>query len=169
MTLWITGDTHFNHYNIQEYCHRPANHEDLMYAALSKIQPSDTLIHVGDFAWGNRAKLEATLDKIPLCHKVLVAGNHDDRRKWFRDRWDGGVHDEYSMNHGNHSFYFKHEPIAVSLLPVCDVFVHAHQHDLGTKFQMVGITLVVCASVELWDYNPIDADYLVNLFRVGIQ
>lgn len=79
--IWFTADTHFGHANIIKHCRRPfASVEEMDEALLSNINArvsrSDTLYHLGDFAFrsGNPAGYRERLK----CRRViLVMGNHD--------------------------------------------------------------------------------------------
>ena len=56
--IWITSDTHFGHINIIKYCNRPYADVTEMNNALianinSQVAPEDTLIHAGDFCFGD--------------------------------------------------------------------------------------------------------------------
>ena len=79
MTIFFTGDTHFGHANIIKYCNRPYSSVTEMNEMLIKnwndtVDPTDTIYHVGDFAFDNNPhKFLVRLNG----HKVLIKGNHD--------------------------------------------------------------------------------------------
>lgn len=79
MTIYFTGDTHFGHANIIKYCNRPYSSVQEMNEMLIKnwndtVSPTDTIYHVGDFAFdSNPQKYLVRLNG----HKVLIKGNHD--------------------------------------------------------------------------------------------
>ena len=59
MKLFITADHHFNHKNIIEYCKRPFKTVEEMDNIITekwnkKVGKDDLVIHLGDFALGNR-------------------------------------------------------------------------------------------------------------------
>ncbi len=54
--VFFIGDTHFGHANIIKYCKRPFSSAQEMNEMLIKywnetVEPSDTVYHVGDFAF----------------------------------------------------------------------------------------------------------------------
>jgi calcineurin-like phosphoesterase family protein len=82
MEWFLTGDTHFNHANIIQYCSRPYHNVDEMNEALiegwnSVVKPNSSVIHCGDFAFANRHEQVAGILKKLHGHIHLVIGNHD--------------------------------------------------------------------------------------------
>ena len=62
MTIWLTADTHFFHHNVIRYCNRPYENVDQMNESLIEtwnecIKPDDLVYHLGDFGFGNVAKI----------------------------------------------------------------------------------------------------------------
>lgn len=81
--IWFTSDTHFGHANIIRYCNRPfasvnEMNERMVYEWNLRVQPDDTVHHVGDFAFGRDGE-ETTRRILPrLNGKIhLTRGNHD--------------------------------------------------------------------------------------------
>lgn len=79
---FFTADTHFGHARIMELCGRPfadirAHDEALIANWNALVAPEDVVWHVGDFAFGNPARIDDTLARLNGT-KHLVAGNHDD-------------------------------------------------------------------------------------------
>lgn len=87
MTFFVTSDTHFGHKNIFEdgYCPKRREwfsggikeHDDALVNIWNGIVgPDDTVIHCGDFAFGNAAQVSAYRDRLN-GHIWMVLGNHD--------------------------------------------------------------------------------------------
>ena len=77
--LFFTSDTHFGHFNIAKYCHRPFDTRKQMDEALienwNKTVNDDSLIfHLGDFAWGGFSKWTPILERLK-GHIILIKGN----------------------------------------------------------------------------------------------
>lgn len=78
--IWFTGDTHFDHQRMADQW-RPFNsveemNEKLIEAWNSKIKKGDRVYHLGDFSFGNKTKIEETLDRLNgQIH--MIRGNHD--------------------------------------------------------------------------------------------
>ena len=95
-TVWITSDTHYHHTNICRGVTRwrtldgkipinqTRNFQDLdeMDSVIvnninSKVGPNDTLIHLGDVAFGGFEKIGEFLNRLVCKNIHLVLGNHD--------------------------------------------------------------------------------------------
>lgn len=79
--LWLTSDTHFNHFKVIEYCNRPFSSLEEMNDILTarwneKVQPEDTVYHCGDFSFGNFERMLETRKQLNGTI-VLIRGNHD--------------------------------------------------------------------------------------------
>ncbi len=77
--MFFIGDTHFGHANIIKYCKRPFSSAQEMDEMLIKywnetVEPSDTVYHVGDFAFDRHP--EKYLSRLNGT-KHLIKGNHD--------------------------------------------------------------------------------------------
>ena len=85
--IWFTSDTHFGHKGIVS--RRPAYNtveemdEDIIRRWNLLVHQHDTVIHLGDVAFGNYT-LSAALVRQLVGHKVLVKGNHD---QWSLSRY----------------------------------------------------------------------------------
>ena len=95
-TVWITSDTHYHHKNIcrgvtnwrtqdgKIPTHSTRNYQDLdeMDSVIvnninQKVGPNDTLIHLGDVAFGGFEMIGQFLDRLVCKNIHLVLGNHD--------------------------------------------------------------------------------------------
>lgn len=88
MSSWFTADTHFGHARIIDHCNRPYSSVGEMDAALianwnSRVQPSDTVWHVGDFTlFGDVATVKKYRERLHGdIH--LVRGNHEKKNQDF--------------------------------------------------------------------------------------
>jgi len=78
---WFTGDEHFGHSKILEYCERPFKDVDEMDEVLIKnfnevVKPDDTTIHIGDFTLKNLNEAGKYWRRLNGEHIFLV-GSHD--------------------------------------------------------------------------------------------
>lgn len=82
--LFFTSDTHWGHFNISKYCHRPFNSRSEMDNALidnwNKVVPQDGIVvHCGDFMLPHKEDIkeyEKILKKLN-GNILLCRGNHD--------------------------------------------------------------------------------------------
>ena len=82
--LYFTSDTHFGHFNICKYCHRPfssrADMDKTLLANWNKTVPEDgVVVHCGDFMLSHKVDTKAYLKYMwKLNGKILLLrGNHD--------------------------------------------------------------------------------------------
>lgn len=85
MTTWFTGDTHFGHRKIVEYCKRPFKGWEEMDAALierwnARVKPGDLVYHLGDFAMVKNSLEIVKYVKALNGQIILIKGNHDHGR-----------------------------------------------------------------------------------------
>lgn len=90
MKIFVTSDSHFNHFNVIEYCKRPFTSVEQMNEAMisnwnSKITNNDLVFHLGDVTINSKSsemhhKRKLWLkENIPRLNgeKHLIKGNHD--------------------------------------------------------------------------------------------
>ena len=83
--LFFTSDSHFGHFNITKYCHRPFNSKSEMDNALianwNAVVPEDGIVvHCGDFMLPHKTsdkEYKKIWDKLNFKTLILCRGNHD--------------------------------------------------------------------------------------------
>lgn len=150
-TVWITSDTHYHHTNICRGITRwrtqdgsipiqqTRNFQDLdeMNSTIvnninQKVGPNDTLIHLGDFAFGGFDKIGEFLDRLVCKNIHLVLGNHDQHitknREDIRDRFLS-VSQYLEVNIDDVDFVLSHYPHASwNKLGKGSIHLHGHVH-----------------------------------------
>ena len=123
--IYLITDTHFNHKKMVEYCGRPENFDELIWASLESLPADCTLIHLGDICIGKDAEVHERIKKLPY-EKILVKGNHDKKSdKWYRERgWDKVVLEMTGHYEGKY-MTFSHIPIA----KIKNMNIHGHFHN----------------------------------------
>ena len=95
MTIHFTSDCHWHHKKIIQYSNRPFIDVDDMTEKMIKnwnvqVAPTDTVYHLGDFAFAKIDKIEKILSRLNGT-KHFINGNHDKEVKYNRNRLiDGG-------------------------------------------------------------------------------
>ena len=86
--LFFTSDTHFQHFNVIEYCNRPFHSKEEMDSTLVKnwnsvVGKDDIIFVLGDFCFGGSKSWSYLLDALN-GEKYLIWGNHDKNptHKW---------------------------------------------------------------------------------------
>lgn len=94
--VWITSDTHYHHTNLcrgitnwrtrdgrvpidstRDFQNIDQMNDVIVNNINSKVAQTDTLIHLGDFAFGGFDKIDQLLDRLACKSIHLVLGNHD--------------------------------------------------------------------------------------------
>lgn len=166
MTTIFTSDTHFGHANVIKYCDRPYASAEEMDAALiknwnAKIQPKDTVWHLGDVAFAPKERTCEILSQLN-GRKNLVLGNHDRRfkndpelRSFFESIHDGFV----EMNIGKTSFFLCHYPM-LSWNKSFHGSIHLHGHCHGkVKYD----TNILRLDVGVDAYGPIETNEIISM------
>jgi len=132
--VWITSDTHYHHTNICRGVTRwrtldgkipinqTRNFQDLdeMDSVIvnninSKVGPNDTLIHLGDVAFGGFEKIGEFLNRLVCKNIHLVLGNHDhhirNNRENIQERFLS-VSDYLQVRIYDQDFVLSHYPFA---------------------------------------------------------
>ena len=150
-TVWITSDTHYHHTNICRGITRwrtqdgnipidqTRNFQDIdeMNSTIvnninQKVGPNDTLIHLGDFAFGGFDKIGQFLDRLVCKNIHLVLGNHDQHitknREDIKDRFLS-VSKYLEVNIDDVDFVLSHYPHASwNKLGKGSIHLHGHVH-----------------------------------------
>lgn len=162
--ILFTSDTHFYHKNVILYCNRPFNSIDEMNEALienwnRRVSPSDTIYHLGDFAFAKPNKIEGILQRLN-GKKVLIMGNHD---RCMRD-----LHSYFEYVTNYHELRVDDKMFVLSHYPFArwnkghhgSFMLHGHEHG---SYKTYGRILDV--GVDNCNYAPITLDEVVDKLK----
>jgi|SaaInlV_150m_DNA_3_1039698.scaffolds.fasta_scaffold00921_6 calcineurin-like phosphoesterase family protein len=168
---YFTSDLHFNHAKICDYTKRPWKEDvEKMNSTLinninSRVKPSDTLYHVGDFAFkggwqGGKEAAQHFEDRIN-CKVIHVLGNHD------RNNHIKNSIRYAEMWFGNKRWCLQHhppEPRQLRRFPYAGdtttVYLVGHVHE-AWKHKWVEDFLVINVGTDVWNYRPINTSEIV--------
>ena len=149
--VWITSDTHYSHKNI---CRgvtvwrtidgdipidatRDFPNLDVMNSVIvdninDKVGPDDTLIHLGDVAFGGVEKIGEFLGRLVCKNVHLVLGNHDQNIKKNRENNNDkflSIQNYLEVNIGGVDFVLSHYPLSSwNQLNKGSIHLHGHVH-----------------------------------------
>ncbi|MEK6836803.1 MAG: metallophosphoesterase [Nanoarchaeota archaeon] len=154
MNIFIVSDTHFRHKNIIEYAKRPFQSveemdEEMIKRWNNKVGKDDLVIHLGDFALGNKEEVESIRKRLN-GNIILLKGNHDHKSV----RGAGFLIIKGTLEIDN--IIFSHNPIQKKEIPTGFINVHGHIHE---KESLNGFNV----SVEKTNYEPILLEDLKKL------
>lgn len=166
---FFTSDTHFNHTNIIQYCHRPFKNVDQMNETLITnwnhvIHPEDTIFHLGDFCLGDSTEWNKILNR--LNGKIyLIMGNHD--RKNIQQGYINRFEDVVMQMHievGKRSIYLNHYPFLCYSGAYGDVWqlfghVHTCPNSTGIDTPRLGTLLPTQYDVGVDNNNYMPVSY----------
>ena len=163
MSVFFTADNHFGHANIIDYCDRPfSSVEEMDQTMLDHwnflVRPEDTVIHLGDFAFGNIEKVRRYLSQVS-GKIILILGNHDRRVKAFHD-WGIEVRKHAVLPlPGGKRVFLQHRPVTDkeqwrrSSFQLCG-HIHQKQH-FDPKIINVG--------VDVWNFAPVACEIILGV------
>lgn len=177
MTTYFTSDTHFGHKNVIGYCNRPYASVEEMNEALianwnARVQPGDTIYHLGDFAMGQKTLHRGFLERLQ-GHKILIRGNHDQTATKMRALGFDEVYTHHTMVYDGFRLFLGHIPprdidpygdryydpeyVLAPEPGSYDLWICGHVHD---KFLRRGN--VINVGVDRWGYRPVTFDEIIE-------
>lgn len=137
---WVISDTHFGHANILDYCPwrrtwagSLADHDAALIAAWRQlVQPDDLVLHLGDFALGDKERLSEVRSSLP-GRIMLVRGNHDRSHAAMRAAGFDIVCAAVRIDVGDRHWIGRHNPAAFSVREAGSAarLLHGHCHGNG--------------------------------------
>lgn len=165
--VFFTGDQHFFHKNVIEYCNRPFKNINQMHSEIianhnNTVSPDDTCYHLGDLAFIGKAqvqKLESIISKLNGTN-ILIMGNHDDNHPFtYMNMGFWSVHTGLILP-DHHLFKLAHDP-AASIMDRSRYWIHAHLH---TMYRFLNNCVNV--GVDMWDYTPVSLEIIKDSFNM---
>lgn len=152
--LYVTGDLHFNHWNIVRHCNRPFSTIEEHDGTLIKnwnnvVTKNDTVIICGDFAFKNHNHYIMALNG----KKILVLGNHDKMPENCLRNFTEVYHGLYRNIIEKQDCTFCHYSMTVwasSCHGAWQIFGHSHGRikEFEDKFSFD-------CGVDIWGYSPV--------------
>lgn len=152
--IYLTGCSHFGHYNIIKLANRPFSSveemDDVLIQNWNKtVRPSDTVIHHGDFAYKGSKDPEHYRKQLN-GNIICIKGNHD-KRSWSNL-------DYYNFKIGGISVVCFHYPIEEWdgwFRGAIHTHCHTHKPVLQSAERRFNVTVEAC------DYKPISIDEIL--------
>ena len=175
--LFLTSDSHYGHFNICKYCHRPFQSRSEMDLTLIKnwnsVVPEDGIVvHCGDFMLPHDEDIKEYNKYLNQLHGrvLLLRGNHDIASlDWVSDKLIA-VRDQAMIVVDGVKIFAQHYPCAAFN---GDYHVYGHIHTLadGTCYGIDGdVTKVMRKNtydvgVDQNGYTPVSYWQLCDIFR----
>ena len=175
--LFFCSDSHYGHYNICKYCHRPFQSRSEMDQTLIKnwnaVVPEDGIVvHCGDFMLPHNEDIKEYNKYLNQLHGrvLLLRGNHDRASlDWVSDKLIA-VRDQAMIVVDGVKIFAQHYPCAAFN---GDYHVYGHIHTLadGTCYGIDGdVTKVMRKNtydvgVDQNGYTPVSYWQLCDIFR----
>ena len=175
--LFLTSDSHYGHYHICKYCHRPFQSRSEMDQTLIKnwnaVVPEDGIVvHCGDFMLPHNEDIKEYNKYLNQLHGrvLLLRGNHDRASlDWVSDKLIA-VRDQAMIVVDGVKIFAQHYPCAAFN---GDYHVYGHIHTLadGTCYGIDGdVTKAMRKNtydvgVDQNGYTPVSYWQLCDIFR----
>jgi calcineurin-like phosphoesterase family protein len=154
MTTFFTADHHFGHAGIIGMCSRPFADVEHMDRAMIEawnevVQPSDTVWHLGDFAYRCDQKRKRAILSRLHGNKHLIAGNHDDADT--RSMAWGSVSQMKDINIDGQRIFLCH--YGMRTWPSAHRgALHLYGHSHGS---LPGNAQCLDVGVDVWNFRPV--------------
>lgn len=169
--IYVISDTHFGHKNIIKYCQRPFSDVDNMDTEMinrwnSVVNPSDTVIHVGDFSFYSNTIAQQICQELNGV-KILVRGNHDKSPEKMVDIGFNLVVECLILQYGGNKYLLQHHPIDDAFLESVldniqvEMLIHGHSHN--TK-PLIASKRSRNVSVENVNYCPMKLEEVIHAY-----
>lgn len=172
---WFTSDSHFCHENIIKLQGRPfASVEEMNDRLIDNInkyvKKTDTLYHLGDFAFGSVEKGIRCRQRINCNNIYLIYGNHDEKNRSFREFrrafGKGHCHDILEIRRDGRLIVMCHYPMLY-----CHHWdkgawmLHGHMHGEGMIHPEMPVFDVGC---DIWNYRPLSLTDVAKIINENI-
>lgn len=160
--VWIVSDTHFNHYpKTWEWPARDRGWEKEIISKWNKtIGQNDTVLHLGDFAFGNKEMVMSTRAKL-TGNIWMIKGNHDKHgNKWYKDVGVYQIKKSFFIDYHGLPIIFSHRPVK----DLADEYLNIHGH-IHEKFYFIS-KKYVNVSVEQTGFAPVKFKDLISDWRL---
>ena len=168
INIYYTGDSHYFHKNIIEYCNRPFKNVEEMNETMVErwnevVKKEDMVYHVGDFGLGSYDKLKEIFDRLN-GRKIIVRGNHD-RSVGSLTKMGWEVHKQPFVAGG---IILTHYPLVdsdkmraeledISVYPARSLNICGHVHE---KWKRKGNSYN--AGVDVHDFRPVSLEEILE-------
>jgi calcineurin-like phosphoesterase family protein len=124
----------------------------------SKVQPTDTLYFLGDFAFGDKTKIPSLREQIKCRNILYIFGNHDDAiKKYYHNLFSSCMY-YYELKYNSNLLCCFHYPIASwNEMHHGSINCYGHCHD---SFESKGRQIDV--GVDALNFQPISIDEVLE-------
>lgn len=174
-SLYLIGDTHFDHGNIIKYVNRPFRNTEEMNKTLvtmwnALVAPRDTVYFLGDWSFGRGSRPPKYWVNRLRGHIKTIKGSHDTS-----DDKDINMLEFDELHYKGYRFLLIHNPDPhdprqtenqkQKLVNWHGWIIHGHKHnnDLKDYPFINGERKTINVSVELLRYQPLNIDKLLSL------
>ncbi len=161
-SVYLIGDTHFNHANIIRYCNRTFRNVQEMNETIVRnwnetVKDRDTVYFLGDWTFGRGHRPAKYWGRKLKGHIVSIRGAHDWREKDIRFK------DFKVLQYHGYSFLLIHDPNQAGDWHSWIIHGHKHNNNMSRYPFINGERKTINVSVELTNYRPVSIDYLLSL------
>lgn len=167
MNTWFTGDQHFDHEQVIEYCGRPWPKVKKMNNGIigryrEVVKPEDTVYFVGDISLRgseNFGYYRRLLTKTLPGRKILILGNHDGLKPFaYVEAGFESVHTSLVIQDWDSNEYILNHDPAPSCIDRKKIWLCGHVHELFLTCRNV-----INVGVDVWDFYPVSFNRIYEM------
>jgi calcineurin-like phosphoesterase family protein len=131
------------------------------------VRPEDTVYHLGDLAFGSAEYIQRLIRRLN-GNIVLVAGNHDHKRKAVRETGVEVRESSFTLILGGKRFLLRHRPQPDRMeWKGADYHICGHVHDAWKTreaWKQGGGGTILNVGVDVWYFRPVRLEEVLSEF-----
>lgn len=177
--IWLTSDWHFNH--DREFIWKPRGFKsvgEMNFELLARhnmiVSPEDTVYVLGDLMLGEDSKEGLTFISRINGHKIVIAGNHDTkrRREMYERELGLQVLDATTLTYNGYHFYLSHYPTLTAnlekeSLKQCTINLYGHTHQIENFYN--DIPFMYHVGVDSHGCAPVSIDQAIKDMKAKVK
>lgn len=161
-SIYLIGDTHFDHAKIIGYCNRPFRNVEEMNETMERnwnktANTRDTVYFLGDWAFGRGHKPAKYWQNKLKGQIVSIKGSHDYCEQGMKFKGSE------ELKYHSYTFLIIHDPNQAQDWDGWIIHGHKHNNNMKKYPFINGDKKTINVSAELLNYEPVSLDYIISL------
>lgn len=173
-SIYLIGDTHFDHENIIRYCHRPFSNVAKMNEVIinnwnATVGHDETIYFLGDWTFGRGHRPAKYWERQLKGNIISIRGSHDHGESGIQFRDFEQIHTEgydFLLIHNpnrNDKYQTQEQKQKLENWHGWVIHSHVHNNNMDEYPFINGEKKTINVSVEVINYRPVSLKYLLSL------